>query len=407
MIVFVAPDPRKHKEKEGFLQRVAAIDEIFKNEERVYVDGSQNAAKTAQLLAQADLIYVHSMYNANKIASSYQELGHKIITDLHGVVPEEEAYRDNFEAARVMAATEQQAFTYGKYFVAVSEMMVRHFDEKYSKKTNRRWIVLPVYSSGGTPAKQQISKKDTSTVIYAGGGQKWQNVDMMIDAVQKLHSTHKFIVLSHDHDAFASISTTENVILKSATSKEVLSYYKKASLGFILRNDTLVNRVACPTKLVEYLGNGVVPIVLSETIGDFALLGYKYITIKQFLEGTVTEDQINDYSQHNYAVYERFVQKAAEGKKLLLKAAVSIKKTASASVVNSDVLRTKLAFQETQNTVWRYEYQIEQYKKMIADYAKMAEYYRGELEELRSESRELRDAKRETIVDKIAKKFKA
>jgi len=43
--------------------------------------------------------------------------------------------------------------------------------------------------------------------------------------------------------------------------------------------------VACPTKLIEYMLNGIIPIVLNPYIGDFKELGYSYISLERLEKG--------------------------------------------------------------------------------------------------------------------------
>ena len=43
---------------------------------------------------------------------------------------------------------------------------------------------------------------------------------------------------------------------------------KQAKFGFALREDTVVNRVATPTKLANYVASGIIPIY-SECVHDF------------------------------------------------------------------------------------------------------------------------------------------
>ena len=45
----------------------------------------------------------------------------------------------------------------------------------------------------------------------------------------------------------------------------------------------MVNRVACPTKLVEYLAAGILPILNTPNIGDFVRDGMAYISLEDFV----------------------------------------------------------------------------------------------------------------------------
>ncbi|RYF29679.1 MAG: hypothetical protein EOO17_00355 [Chloroflexi bacterium] len=387
MILFIAPNPHKVDKKEGFLQRVAVIDSLFLDEEKIYFDDINDVMERARLIRESDVIYVHSMYNANKILPCYEYFADKIITDLHGVVPEEEQYIDNNEMASVMGNTEEFVFKYGAMFVSVSNAMKEHFQSKYPYRRGRKWITLPIHSETivdkSDTAKIDKSSKNKDTVIYAGGGQRWQNVDAMIEIANKT-SKYEFIFLSHDKKAFLDLKNNDSTLLKSVSSQEVAKYYKKASMGFILRDDTIVNRVACPTKLIEYLENGVVPIVLSENIGDFNTLGYKYFKPEQLIEGTISAEDIKCNIENNYRVYNKFMKLADKGKSQLIKyrhflASVDSGKRSSISV---DAIYAYLKGVEDSNLLLRRNYQVEAQKIKIGEYAKMAEYYKAEYDNL-------------------------
>ena len=79
------------------------------------------------------------------------------------------------------------------------------------------------------------------------------------------------------------------IIIDHKTHAELTEIYTKCHYGFILREDIVVNRVACPTKLVEYLAMGVVPIVDSANIGDFRTMGMRSITLEQLLRGDLPD----------------------------------------------------------------------------------------------------------------------
>lgn len=386
MILFIAPNPHKVNKKEGFLQRVAVIDSLFLDEEKVYFDDIDDVLEKARLIKESDIIYVHSMYNANKILPCYEYFADKIITDLHGVVPEEEQYIDNNEMASVMGNTEEFVFKYGVMFVSVSNAMKEHFESKYPYKKGRKWITLPIHSESvvGQSDNTRIDKSSRSkdTVIYAGGGQRWQNVAAMIEIANKT-SKYEFIFLTHDKEAFSDLRNNDGSLLKSVSSQEVVKYYKKASMGFILRDDTIVNRVACPTKLIEYLENGVVPIVLSENIGDFNTLGYKYFKPEQLIEGTISAKDIKSSVESNYRVYNKFMKLADKGKSQLIKYRHSlISADREKSSISVDAIYVYLKSVEDNNLLLRRNYQVEAQKIKIGEYAKMAEYYKAEYDNL-------------------------
>ncbi len=72
----------------------------------------------------------------------------------------------------------------------------------------------------------------------------------------------------------------DNVDIRGVKTNELAEYYEKAHYGFVLRDDISVNNVACPTKLVEYMNYGIIPIVLSSKIGDFERMKYDYVSLE-------------------------------------------------------------------------------------------------------------------------------
>lgn len=78
--------------------------------------------------------------------------------------------------------------------------------------------------------------------------------------------------------------------------------YGTADFGLILRDESSVNQVSCPTKLVEYLLFGLVPVVRSPHMGDFHRLGFAYVTEEEFRDGfipdSVSRDWMTEQSLH-------------------------------------------------------------------------------------------------------------
>lgn len=309
MIFFVAQNPHKVQKREGFLQRVMAVDGIFGDEKKVYINDLDDKSQLAQALTNADLIYVHSIYNAEKIIDYYDLFGHKIITDLHGVVPEEESLYGHEDEAQTMSQVEEKVFRCSNIFVAVTKTMADHFNKKYTKTARdckSEWIILPIFEPRPRRRVYNESLSGSLSVIYAGGTQPWQKTDDMILAINSAKKKYNYTILTHDTVAFSGINkeNTLKLEVKAVDSSKVNTYYQKADMGFVLRDDITVNRVACPTKLIEYIGNGVVPIVDSPRIGDFYNMGYKCITLSQFTNKTISQSYLRDAATINYKIFD-------------------------------------------------------------------------------------------------------
>ena len=368
------------------MQRVAAIDEIFGDEEKHYYDDFKNPDDLAQCMIDADIIYVHSMYRAEEIIDNYRLFGYKIITDLHGVVPEEEDYAGNPGRSQYLASVEAEVFKHCTRFVAVTEAMADYYKLKYKLSRRVLWIVLPIFE---VEDYVDENKRLYNSIVYAGGAQRWQNVDLMVDAINRSDTGYTFNIFSHSEEAFKAIeaSKSSKVRLRSAPAHQVMQSYKKSDMGFVLRDDIVLNRVACPTKLIEYLSHGVVPIVLSPKIGDFEKLGYQYVTLEEFLAGGITENRLKDAMRANYKVYARLKKQTQVGIARLIDIATKTR-SQKKELPSSDLLlklyisdNNKLSSKSTK--IAYLEYQVETQVRMIEEYADAARYYKDELTGLR------------------------
>lgn len=340
MVLFVANYPDPSMLHEGMNIRVASIDSVFSRAHRLYLRLSWRliAPKLrvvspqvreyslnpiihfvfiAYLIARSNTIYVHSVYNALWIFPWY--LFHdRIFTDFHGVVPEELAYRKRHPHSELLNQVERLAYNrveklaYKKSIglICVTESMVEHMKAKHGG-TRAKFFHIPILSDAapGTEINdhQRQNRAGRSTVIYVGGTQVWQNIDLMLRAVQDSKTKARYIFATADVSALrlklASYGLVETIQIDTVPRNKLRELYEDADFGFILRDDVIVNRVACPTKLVEYLACGVVPIILQPKIGDFEALGFQYVLLHEFVSGQLpSRDKCEVMRGHNRKV---------------------------------------------------------------------------------------------------------
>jgi glycosyltransferase involved in cell wall biosynthesis len=97
---------------------------------------------------------------------------------------------------------------------------------------------------------------------YLGTGAAWQALDLLSVLWQEIHTLDKsivFRVISRDQRAkiLAQNISSENIEFVSSNEfAEVAQWLTEAEVGFLVRRNTLVNRVSFPTKLAEYLAAG-------------------------------------------------------------------------------------------------------------------------------------------------------
>lgn len=312
MILFLSKYPQTESEfRDGFFQRVENIDQFYSDDVRVYLTTSffKNWKKKVvqdglraqiscnvffhffsilKLFKQASFVYIQSIYNALNLILFIFFINKFYVLDLHGVVPEELEMQGKKKYASIFSTIEKILFKRVNVCISVTNRMSNHYKLKYPK-TKAVFITYAILPSHLKPyiIDAMNQKDDVLEVIYSGNTQVWQNVDLMLKAIKNnLSEKINFTILTREPKEFADKLKEhgieqDEIVVKSVNPEELEEYYKKSHYGFILRDDILVNQVACPTKIVEYLNYGIKPIVLSEKIGDFDEFGYEYIYINQ------------------------------------------------------------------------------------------------------------------------------
>jgi len=331
MILIIGPYPNPKNEKDGMVQRILVEDSFFRGVERVYLDarcwrnliprlrklhGGLNVWEVNCFVHVALIIYlairctcilVHSVYRAKHILPMY--IWKKVITEMHGIVPEERLHEGRKIGAWFYGKIEAFAVRRSYLVIVVTQAMEDHLRSKYGRCCSKM-LIVPNFDSAPFPQKNGGRMDDRPVVIYCGGAHVWQNVDLMVDAMSQLSDRFEFVVLTRDMEVFRrklGRSGLDGVVkLATVPKAEVGKYYLQADLGFVLREDNIINRVACPTKLIEYLAYGIIPIVLQARIGDFAEYGYSYVLLSDLLAGNIPADTTAESMRiRNYEVVQR------------------------------------------------------------------------------------------------------
>ncbi|MCM5572373.1 glycosyltransferase [Burkholderiaceae bacterium FT117] len=341
-IVFFGGYPYPERENDGYFQRIRAIDRLFDDRWRIYVDShpleGQNlwfdlpaprtlvlrmtGGRKRRLFVKALVmlcalrcraIYFHSVLRMEE--SRFGRLmrwpGIRKVIDVHGVVPEEFRLYNDFYSAVLFEAHERLAVRKADCVIVVTEAMNRYLRQKYRDAFRGEAIALPIFP-GLAPFREARPYVDGKpVVVYAGGLHKWQQVPKMVDAIGRTYRSclHRFYcpdpaaVLRMIPDAARD---SGSVTVESKSHEELLRRYAECHYGFILRDDIVVNHVACPTKLIEYLAMGIVPIVDCEDIGDFRELGMRFVRLADFVAGRIPDEATRaGMASENFDVYER------------------------------------------------------------------------------------------------------
>lgn len=356
-IVFFSGYPYPEREKDGYYQRIRSIDSLFSNRWRVYIDsfdlpgrgswydfpatktlvlkpniaGCEKIAKICIFLSvlKCGVVYFHSLLSIGRVINQkyfWNNFLIKRIIDLHGAVPEEFELQGDNENAKYFNRVEQFVLQNVNYIIVVTNAMQRHIENKFSGLISAKFITLPIFQEITSDFSEKPLIGGKPLIIYSGGLQKWQQVSKMINAITTTINEYNFrffcpepklIIDEFDDD----IKMNPSLFVSSKNLTDLMIDYQESHYGFILREDIVVNHVACPTKLIEYLAMGVIPIVDCERIGDFSEMGMKYVYLYDLLNHNLPNEKTrSEFARINYRVYEKLLQMHDLGVSTLKKA---------------------------------------------------------------------------------------
>jgi len=351
-IVFFGGYFYPERQSDGYFQRIQIIDNLFTDRWRVYVEsdelpgrkvwfdrpepkvlvlriiGSKKRRLLVRLLAllavlRSRKIYFHSVLRMHD--NRFGRLLHlpfiRKAVDIHGVVPEEFRMHNDFFSAVLYEKEEACAVKKAGIVIVVTDAMRQYLQQKFQTTLKARTASFPMFPSFTPMLATRPLVDGKPVIVYAGGLHKWQQVPKMIDAIARTvdSCSHRFYCPQPQVVKDMLPPELSGMLeVESKTHAELMILYPQCHYGFILREDIIVNRVACPTKLVEYLTMGIVPIVDCEDIGDFKSLGMRFIRLDDFLAGRLpAEEQRVEMATANFAVYEHLKEVQEAGVKTI------------------------------------------------------------------------------------------
>lgn len=309
--------PTEKNIKDGMIQRIKAIDDELGDYYRIYVTIScQRLGKkevhanpsvvvyslnlfihyifVLSLLRKVDAIYFHSILNYKYAILYPLSWVKKRFLDFHGAVPEEYQFLGGKRIkCKIINWLERRAIKECNRLICVSYNMRSHFLEKYPFSKGKYFIIKPIVPINSLNEKvfsEEAFKKEkgisdnATIIIYSGNLQTWQNFDLMVDLIKATETKkYVYIILTGERqNALKKICekgcNMKNIIIDSVQPQDLYKYYSIAHYGFLLRDDHVLNKVAAPTKLVEYLYYGIIPILKYKDIGDQEYYHYEYVS---------------------------------------------------------------------------------------------------------------------------------
>jgi glycosyltransferase involved in cell wall biosynthesis len=199
----------------------------------------------------------------------------KILYDFRGLVAEESAEKSSkLGGVKFKLLNYFQKFAYknADQLRTVSQRFKEFLIEKYGNQ-KKEFKVIPCC----VPAKQIqlghfINKRDIR-FVYLGSVNEWQKFDETIltyKFISENLSNTSLTVITKDIQKASKICDKYQVkaVIKTLPQEQVARELQSFDFGFLIRDDIPMNNVASPVKFLEYLSQGVIPLI-SEGVGDY------------------------------------------------------------------------------------------------------------------------------------------
>lgn len=200
----------------------------------------------------------------------------RILFDNRGLAFEESvmSYKNN-PIHQVNRIVKRKALQYTKshcdMYNFVTQSMRDYFIKQYGYNAHLPFTIIPTLYRGDKLDYDYLDKiqirehykKNDYIVSYVGSSAAWQSTERLVDIVKTIGNTYpevRFFILSKGEiPEFKQLSEEmqSRITIKSVPHKEMKYYLHLTNLGIVIRDNNIVNQVAAPTKIAEYLTSGV------------------------------------------------------------------------------------------------------------------------------------------------------
>ena len=220
------------------------------------------------------------------IALYYLIRGYKnLAVWFQGVLPEESFISHHSHIRSfLLGMVEYMVLKCAKCVFLVSEEMKTHYQNKYHVNLEKKSFIMPCFNetSLNEVAFEKSIEGKPIEFLYVGSLSKWQcfteTVDLYSRIEQQARVPVKLLVFTKEKEL------AENTVLQFGIGSFEIDYVESDELaqriqnckyGFVVREDTIINQVATPTKFSNYLSNGIIPI-FSRCLKSFFRISSEY-----------------------------------------------------------------------------------------------------------------------------------
>jgi glycosyltransferase involved in cell wall biosynthesis len=220
----------------------------------------------------------------------------KVLSDVRGInAPEAMMYQGHVEPDDAPVSIRQlyaerderqrQAVTSAGAVICVSRAMREELGLRWNIRTESFGVVpccTDVEAGARAASRREITRgelglADKLVIAYCGGCQPWQMLDQslaLFRCISEVRPNAHLLALTTDGAGIPSALTSNGIAadqysILSVPHFKVAEILAAADVGLLLRDASVVNRVASPVKFAEYLSCGL-PVIISNGVGDYS-----------------------------------------------------------------------------------------------------------------------------------------
>ena len=171
---------------------------------------------------------------------------------------------------------ESEAVNKSDFRLAVSNALVAHWRERYGY-AGEEHVVIPCTLGSDVRMSGPLEHNDNVVrLVYSGSTAGWQSFDLLKDLLSRIldaqPNVHVLFLSKRDaNNSALEAAYPGRVEVKWLDHAQVSQALATCDYGLMVRERTITNQVASPTKFAEYLSNGL-KVISNSGLGDLSEL---------------------------------------------------------------------------------------------------------------------------------------